>query len=141
MLSLGKRRKFPLPTTAEDPPDSAVWPASDAANTRVGAPLAWGIALAAVATVFAIIAIVANYGPLNNAVEQHLVQTELPSSRYDAIGALITASGEACPRVCSIKPEPTLSGPARLDVACARISSPHSCAAPVRYAIAVSRQE
>jgi hypothetical protein len=124
---------------AVEPPDKVVWPSADA--SRIGAPLAWGIAFAAVGTVFAIIAIVANYGTLNSEGQERLVRIALPSAHYDAIGALISATGEPCVKVCSIRPEPNLAGETRLSVACASSASAHNCATPVRYAISVSRED
>jgi hypothetical protein len=127
-------------TRRDDPaPEPVLWPASDA--SRIGAPLAWAIAVTTIATVFAIIAIIANYAALNGRGEAQLVQVELPASRYEAIGALINAAGEPCAKVCSIRPEPNLSGATRLSVACAPSTAPRSCATPLRYAIAVTPED
>jgi hypothetical protein len=140
MLSVDEHQKRKPPAPPANRIADVVWPAAEATH-RVGAPLAWGIALATVATVFAIIAMIANYGPLNSASREALVSTELPASRYDAVSALITAAGERCTKICAIKPEPSLSGATRIDVMCASTTASRSCAAPVRYAIAVSKQD
>jgi hypothetical protein len=139
MLSLSDRRKRLTAALASQREDRVAWP--PASRTEVGAPLAWGIALAAVATVFAIIAIIANYGPLNSTDRAQLVERELPISRYQAIGALITASGETCLKVCSIKPKPNLSGLTELDVACAKDARSNACVGAAHYAIAVAKQD
>ena len=109
-----------------------------AGRQGIGPPLAWGIGVAAIASVFAIVVIVANYGPLNRVTEEQLVRTELPSARYDAVGALIKAAGQTCPKVCAIRPASTLSGTTALDVECASQSAPAGCTAPMHYNIAVT---
>jgi hypothetical protein len=111
---------------------------TNAGRQGMGPPLAWGIGVAAIASVFAIVVIVANYGPLNSVTEEQLVRMELPSARYDAVSALIKAAGQACPKVCAIRPATTLSGTTALDVECASESAPTGCTAPVHYNIAVT---
>ncbi len=111
---------------------------TNAGRQGIGPPLAWGIGVAAIVSVFAIVVIIANYGPLNSATEEQLVRMELPSARYDAVGALIKAAGEACTKVCAIRPARTLSGTTALDVECASQDTQNGCAAPIHYKIAVS---
>jgi hypothetical protein len=104
----------------------------------IGPPLAWGIGVAAVVSVFAVVVIIANYGPLNSATEEQLVRMELPAARYDAISALIKAAGQVCTRVCTLRPANTLSGATALDVECATQRGPNECAAPIRYNVVVT---
>ena len=80
---------------------------------------------------------IVNYGPLNSASQNQIVQMELPAARYDAVSALIKAAGQTCSRVCAISPLSSLSS-AALDVACAPERRPNDCTAPVHYTIAVT---
>ena len=104
---------------------------------RVGAPLAWAIAAATIVSVFAVVVMIVNYGPLNDASQNQIVQMELPAARYDAVSALIKATGQTCRKVCTISPLSSLAN-AGLDVACAPEHQPNDCAAPVHYTIAVT---
>ncbi len=105
--------------------------------SHVGAPLAWAIAAATIVSVFAVVVMIVNYGPLNSASQEQIVQMELPVARYDAVSALIKAAGQTCSKVCAITPLSALSN-AALDVACAPERQPNECTSPVHYTIAVT---
>ena len=50
----------------------------DEGRFDVGAPLAWAIGAAAVASVFAVVVIIVNYAPLNRESEKR-IEAELPA--------------------------------------------------------------
>ena len=106
---------------------------------RFAPPLAWAIAAAAIMSVFAVVAIIVNYAPLNHESEKR-VETELPPATFDTLAALVKASGNACPRVCSVTPVTSLTPSSTLDIACAN-GPARSCDSPVHYRINVERAE
>jgi hypothetical protein len=106
----------------------------DTEHLSFGAPLAWAIGVAAIVSAFAVIAMIANYASLNRAAEQR-IETQLPPTTYEAVGALIKASGNACEQICAISAVNSLSPSNRIDVTCA--SAETGCRAPIRYRINV----
>ena len=107
----------------------------DVERLKLAPPLAWAIAAAAIVTVFAIIVMIVNYAPLNRESEKR-VESELPPATFDTVSALIKATGNACPRVCSVSPVSSLTPSGTLDVACAA-DGPRACSTPEHYRITV----
>lgn len=104
---------------------------------RFAPPLAWGIAAAAIMSVFAVVAIVVNYAPLNREVEKR-VGIELPPETFGTLAALVKASGNTCAHVCSVTPVTSLTAASTLDIACSDARK-RACDAPIHYRINVER--
>ena len=114
---------------------------ANTARRSADAPLAWAIGAAVIATVFAIVVMIVSYGPLNRTAKDDPIETALPAARYDAVKALINATGQACSRICAVTSANALSVSETVDVACASPSRPNDCVAPVHYRIAVAPSE
>ena len=102
---------------------------------RLGPPIAWAIAAAAIMSVFAVIVIIVNYAPLNRASEQR-IERALPSATYDTVAAMIRASGNSCTRVCAVTAGSALGSPNELDVAC-QSDTATSCSAPHHFRVTI----
>ncbi len=108
----------------------------DEGRLDVGAPLAWAIGAASVASVFAVVVIIVNYAPLNRESEKR-IEAELPAVNYETVGALIRATGQACERVCSIGPGRSLTSATTLEVGCASRADANACLTPIHYRVSV----
>jgi len=108
----------------------------DTEHFRLGAPLAWATAAAAILSLFAVVTIIVNYAPLNKAAE-HRVKTQLPPATYETVAALIKATGNECARICAISPVATLSPSHAVDVECAGENGAGSCRMPIHYRLNV----
>lgn len=108
----------------------------DEGRPKMAPPLAWAVAAAAIASVFAVVVMIVNFTPLNREDERR-VETELPPGAYDTVSALIKATGNSCANVCSISALGSLSASTMLDVSCASPDSPNGCLTPTHYRINV----
>ena len=108
----------------------------DEDRPRFGPPIAWALAAAAIMSVFAIVAIIVNYAPLNQVGEQRVEHT-LPSTTFDTIAAMVRASGNECVHVCSVSAaSSTLAADTELDVAC-ESQTAATCSAPHHFRISI----
>jgi hypothetical protein len=112
----------------------------DEGRFHVGAPLAWAIGAASIASVFAVVVIIVNYAPLNRESEKR-IEAELPAVKYETVGALIRATGQACERVCSIGPGRSLTSATMLDVACAPQAEVNACLTPTHYFVSIEEAQ
>ena len=110
---------------------------TDGGGPRLGPPLAWAIAAAAIVSVFAVVVMIVNYERLNSTTATQ-IKAELPSANYGAVAALIRASGRECLRVCTIAPSSALSLDTTLEVECATATAPDACSMPTHYRVSVT---
>ena len=108
----------------------------DPDRVKLAPPLAWAIGAAAIMSVFAVVAIIVNYAPLNRDSERR-VESDLPPASYDTIAALIKASGSSCARVCTVTAANALTVSNAVDVACALPDDTGGCRTPAHYRITV----